>query len=148
MMHPASVAAMCVLKKFALLEGRLWNKWCPEAYIIFISISCIIFIANRSLSPAQFEVTRSLHDLHTVVVLVVVRAGRGGGGGGEGERGMPCMCSRVVYMRVCIFVIVVVVLCLVLSLASTRSLCVNYSNCIAYQFKLLTTFFLNSFSPC
>ena len=71
-MHPASVAAVCVLKKFALLEGRLWNKWCPEAYIIFISISCIIFIANRSLSPAQFEVTRSLHDLHAVVMLVVM----------------------------------------------------------------------------
>ena len=52
---------------------------------------------------------------------------------------MPCMCSRVVYMRVCIFV--VVVLCLVLSLASTRSLSVNYLNCIAYQFKLSTTSF-------
>ena len=58
-MHPASVAAMCVLKKFALLEGKLWNKWCPEAYIIFI--------ANRPVHQAQLPVTGPSNDLHTLV---------------------------------------------------------------------------------
>lgn len=47
-MHPASVAALCLLKKAVLLEERLWRRWCPEAYIIFISICLILFIARRS----------------------------------------------------------------------------------------------------
>ena len=85
-MHPASVAAMCVLKKFALLEGKLWNKWCPEAYIIFISISCIIFIANRPVHQAQLPVTGPSNDLHTLVVVEANDSLQRERGGRERER--------------------------------------------------------------
>ncbi|KAL8559792.1 hypothetical protein ACOMHN_030128 [Nucella lapillus] len=56
--HPGSVALVCVLKKAVMLERRLWYRWCPEAYIIMVSVACMLVVARRS----SFSQKLSKHD--------------------------------------------------------------------------------------
>ncbi|KAK7094905.1 uncharacterized protein [Littorina saxatilis] len=54
-MHPATMAILNVVKKFIVLEDKMWRQWCPESYIIFFSICLILFVARRSVFTTKVK---------------------------------------------------------------------------------------------
>lgn len=46
--HPFSTLLTCAVQTYFIVEESVMKKWSPEAYILFFTFICLLFITRRS----------------------------------------------------------------------------------------------------